>query len=346
MKTLTNTRIINWLATFLCFAAVGMSDEIITDGDFDDLSVGSAPDNGIPNGAWQVASKVGESGDHTITVVKTASFAPGATGNSLSLSRPVVLNQRSGVENQFNRTIHENKDEIVRATFRLFIPSTTTPDQPTAAFFIGGNHGDLTFPTSGRDDRGPQLEWHRDGSFVASECNLNADCGTFDYRTIVKETTLDQWQRIQLDIDLSSDFYDLFWSAESDEPELIAPFVRFRSGEQDHLDRFTAAFFSGLNDHQFPEGNVYFDDLQIEVLTKLPGDADLDGDVDFADFLALSNNFGSSGTWSQGDFNEDRRVEFNDFLLLSDNFGDNAAVAVPEPGASSIALLSLRLCVA
>ena len=33
-----------------------------------------------------------------------------------------------------------------------------------------------------------------------------------------------------------------------------------------------------------------------------PGDADLNGDVDFADFLALSENFNGPGNWSQGDF--------------------------------------------
>lgn len=62
------------------------------------------------------------------------------------------------------------------------------------------------------------------------------------------------------------------------------------------------------------------------------GDANLDGSVDFADFLALSDNFGQLGTWSTGDFDGSGDVGFSDFLTLSDNFGQsNAIAAVPEP---------------
>ena len=52
------------------------------------------------------------------------------------------------------------------------------------------------------------------------------------------------------------------------------------------------------------------------------GDSDRDGDVDFADFLILSTNFGSiDAVWSDGDFDADGRVSFVDFLLLSSQFG-------------------------
>ena len=75
--------------------------------------------------------------------------------------------------------------------------------------------------------------------------------------------------------------------------------------------------------------------------TVIAGDADLDGDVDFSDFLALSPNFNNPGTfiWTQGDFDGDGDVDFSDFLALSPNFnnfaGNPAPVvsgsAVPEP---------------
>ena len=80
------------------------------------------------------------------------------------------------------------------------------------------------------------------------------------------------------------------------------------------------------------------------------GDADMDGDVDFADFLTLSENFGSpdhrSRGWSQGDFDGDREVGFPDFLALSANFGGVAAAnasaaSVPEPAGLSIALFGI-----
>ena len=63
------------------------------------------------------------------------------------------------------------------------------------------------------------------------------------------------------------------------------------------------------------------------------GDADLDGSVNFADFLVLSGNFGQEGGWAHGDFDNSGDVQFADFLLLSSNFGQTAGevATVPEP---------------
>jgi len=58
--------------------------------------------------------------------------------------------------------------------------------------------------------------------------------------------------------------------------------------------------------------------------TPRPGDANLDGFVNFADFLMLSTNFGKEvdAVWADGDFNGDERVDFADFLLLAEEFGN------------------------
>ena len=89
------------------------------------------------------------------------------------------------------------------------------------------------------------------------------------------------------------------------------------------------------------------------------GDADLNGSVNFNDFLILQNNFGQAGVFSQGDFDGNGAVNFNDFLALQNNFGQSvtgapvaftstqvAAVtafglanAVPEP--TSLAVIGL-----
>ena len=65
------------------------------------------------------------------------------------------------------------------------------------------------------------------------------------------------------------------------------------------------------------------------------GDADLNGVVEFPDFLALSSNFNNLGGWSAGDFDGSGTVRFPDFLMLSSNFGNARGVAlaesVPEP---------------
>ena len=90
----------------------------------------------------------------------------------------------------------------------------------------------------------------------------------------------------------------------------------------------------------------------------LPGDADLNGTVDFNDFLVLQNNFGQAGTrFDQANFNYDGATDFNDFLVLQNNFGQSItgetvsvtraqvaamtafAATVPEP--ASMAILGL-----
>ena len=71
------------------------------------------------------------------------------------------------------------------------------------------------------------------------------------------------------------------------------------------------------------------------------GDADLDGEVEFDDFLVLSDNFGHSGGWGQGDFDGNGEIDFSDFLALSANFGlagSTSAAAVPEPTGVCLAL--------
>lgn len=73
------------------------------------------------------------------------------------------------------------------------------------------------------------------------------------------------------------------------------------------------------------DGHINHLDLRswvFDIAGVLPGDADLDGDVDFDDFLRLSQRFGQEGAnWSHGDVDCDGRVGFEDFLKLSINFG-------------------------
>ncbi|MGC4033470.1 MAG: autotransporter-associated beta strand repeat-containing protein [Tepidisphaeraceae bacterium] len=70
----------------------------------------------------------------------------------------------------------------------------------------------------------------------------------------------------------------------------------------------------------------------VTVRITLPGDSDLDGDVDFNDFLALQSNFGNAGTrFDQGNFNYDGATNFNDFLLLQSNFGQSVGFDAAAP---------------
>jgi len=70
------------------------------------------------------------------------------------------------------------------------------------------------------------------------------------------------------------------------------------------------------------DGTATFLGYSFPILVPFDGDLDGDLDVDFADFLVLSTNFGKSeATSAEGDIDGDGAVSFADFLLLSANFG-------------------------
>lgn len=74
------------------------------------------------------------------------------------------------------------------------------------------------------------------------------------------------------------------------------------------------------------------------------GDVDLNGTVEFLDFLVLSANFGQTGGWREGDFDGNGEIDFVDFLILSQNFSNSSEVtasAVPEPNTFSLGAFAL-----
>lgn len=61
--------------------------------------------------------------------------------------------------------------------------------------------------------------------------------------------------------------------------------------------------------------NILQDDL-------LPGDLNLDGNVDAFDYITLKNNYGMAGaSWMDGDFNGDGIVGYEDLLAVQTNLG-------------------------
>jgi hypothetical protein len=118
------------------------------------------------------------------------------------------------------------------------------------------------------------------------------------------------------------------------------------------LDRLTSEIQAGATATHFDldqSGAVDLADRQFWVTdVKLTwiGDANLDREVNFDDFVALSNNFGQPGGWERGDFDGNGQIEFADFVALSANFGvaaNASAAAVPEPSGATLALFGIGL---
>lgn len=79
--------------------------------------------------------------------------------------------------------------------------------------------------------------------------------------------------------------------------------------------------------------------LILQTIGTVFGDANLDRQVGFDDFLLLAAEFGNAGGWASGDFNGSLHVTFDDFLLLANAFDASARIAsVPEPHWSPVVL--------
>jgi hypothetical protein len=104
---------------------------------------------------------------------------------------------------------------------------------------------------------------------------------------------------------------------------------------------------------------------ELRLVATLPGDADLDGVVNFGDLLALAKHYNARGDgveWAAGDFTYDGVVNFADLLVLAKNYnrplpadvpgaggGFEAALAevsavVPEPGLVGFTLITMSYC--
>lgn len=97
--------------------------------------------------------------------------------------------------------------------------------------------------------------------------------------------------------------------------------------------------FPGERNTLTPLDYAALDDIGWDVppeLLRLPGDVDLDTDVDGADLLAWQRNLGGFGG-SPGDANGDLRVDDYDGWMIQQYFGANAVppplAGVPEPSA-------------
>jgi len=67
--------------------------------------------------------------------------------------------------------------------------------------------------------------------------------------------------------------------------------------------------------------------LTLTVIAAIPGDANLDQQVAFADLLRVSQNYGAIGSfgWMDGDFTGDGAINFSDLLVVSQNYGRTAS---------------------
>ena len=116
--------------------------------------------------------------------------------------------------------------------------------------------------------------------------------------------------------------------AEIDVPSLPGDVTADAIVDSRDVDAVFAAAMQGSTDANFDtngDGQVSASDgihIVETILQTKAGDLDLNGKIEFADFLVLSTNFGKDdASYDEGDVDGDGLVAFADFLLLSTNFG-------------------------
>ena len=120
---------------------------------------------------------------------------------------------------------------------------------------------------------------------------------------------------------------------------------------------FDTVNYNGTELNGSHQGNGLFrnvaygdNDVSLDNLLALEGDADGDADIDITDFNVLAANFDSAGAnaetnnWTTADFDSDGDVDITDFNFLAANFADSGYLApannqVPEPGTLILLLI-------
>jgi hypothetical protein len=158
------------------------------------------------------------------------------------------------------------------------------------------------------------------------------------------------WGQFGFDVRVSA-FQEFILQATDNQAMFVVPgdFNADQALTATDIDLLSAAVLDGSHDALFDlnsDGEVNQLDRNIwvtDIAGTFFGDADLNKEVAFADFLSLSSNFSEPGGWASGDFDGSGDVQFPDFLLLSANFGNSATAvaAVPEPSASLLIVVGL-----
>ncbi len=240
------------------FAAAG----VLSDGNFDTLAVGTAPNIGTPAGVWgfpqnYVQVGLGESEATEIQIVRTSSFSAGAKGNSLQTK--VNSAQNVHVVAKFDQPITQKAGELIVVKFNVWSESFNTSGGTWGAgsVYLSGDHGGGGFDSL--KDRGPQITWDQARRITVKS---TLPSGGAESYILENNYPVDAWQSVRLEVDLNTDTFDVFVGPKDGPLSLIGDNLYFRSGPTDSFDRINIAKFTDFN--KFTDG--YFDDISVDVV--------------------------------------------------------------------------------
>jgi hypothetical protein len=245
----------------LPLAAVGAANgQLINDGNFDALAIGTAPDVAMAAGAWQfpanyctLVPSACEVDPAMYTIVATGSFQSGFPGNSLALAGNDAVNNIH-LANLLPATIIPPAGAIVRVDFDIWVQQTGAGGAVYVGRDMGG--GGLSNAT----DRGPQIWWLGTGA-------LQYNAGGV-LTTVVPAYPRAQWQHVRFDIHFDLNNYDLYWAPLSGDPlQLLGTGLGFRvpaPAVVTGVDRISIAHFGATAG--LAVSSAFFDNFTVAII--------------------------------------------------------------------------------
>lgn len=195
---------------------------LLLDGDFDSLSIGTAPDNGKPAGRWSIQAGEEEGQDSDFTI---GTFA-GGTGKSLQHSyRNIEETLGSAVENLLTRSVTQASGERIHVTFDINVVP-----RYGAATFVLGKGIEVT-------DRTAQIQFDYSGTFMYR--NFNGGGTTVALGAYPRGV----WQSVRLEVDLSRQRFDVYLGERGKPITLARTNLQFRSDSVPFVNRVSLVRF-------------------------------------------------------------------------------------------------------
>ncbi len=216
---------------------------LITDGDFDDLPTGTAPNVGTPAGHWSFYP------GHPELAASQVSIAPvpaGGSGNALRFSLAVNESPGSaiGLIHRFARPVTAASGQILNVVFDIYVE----PGAAAPVLFLGQND---------EYNRSGQLTWDDTGRLSVWQCCFPNSTPT----PVVSSYPRGVWQTVRLQLDVAQSRYDFHWSEKGQPVSVARSNLTFMNGSPLRYIDILVAFRA--SDLGYSAARSYFDNIRV-----------------------------------------------------------------------------------
>jgi len=222
-------------ALLLAAAPVGTRAEaLVTDGDFDSLPAGTAPDRGNPAGGWFFEPDRVDWAELAPSQISIAPAPGGGTGNALRFSFAENGNpgHSASVINQLTRPVTADSGQILNVSFDIYV-------EPGA---IGPA---VVLAQDNEDNRTVQLLWgHPDYGLNALTAWEYTGPDSAARTTLLSSYPRGIWQTVRLEVDLTRARYNFYWSEKGQPVSVTRTNLRFhRDAPRTHINQIELTQF-------------------------------------------------------------------------------------------------------